>query len=230
MAKFTLRQVAAYCGGQVSPAFRDITVDGVCTDSRKLQPGQLFIALKGERFDGHDFIAQALEKGAAAAVSEREMEDLPVVVVEDSLRALGDLARAYRDLLPIKVVGITGSVGKTTTKEMIADILDSTFRTSRTAGNLNNNIGLPQSVLDIPEDYQAAVLEMGMNHFHEMSYLTSIARPDIAVITNIGTMHIEHLGSREGILRAKLEILGRAAAVEYVRVHPGSAAVFRYCE
>ena len=207
MAKFTLRQVAAYCGGQVSPTFRDITVDGVCTDSRKLQPGQLFIALKGERFDGHDFIAQALEKGAAAAISEREMADLPVVVVEDSLRALGDLARAYRDLLPIKVVGITGSVGKTTTKEMIADILDSTFRTSRTAGNLNNNIGLPQSVLDIPEDYQAAVLEMGMNHFHEMSYLTSIARPDIAVITNIGTMHIEHLGSREGILRAKLEIL-----------------------
>ena len=207
MAKFTLQQVADACGGQVAPEFAAVAVNGVCSDSRKLRQGQLFIALKGARFDGHDYIPEAIKAGAAGAISAREMPGLPVVVVPDTLRALGDLARFYRQSLEIKVIGITGSVGKTTTKEMIAGILETAFRTARTEGNYNNNIGLPQTVLEIPEDYQAAVLELGMNHFNEMSYLTSIAQPDIAVITNIGTMHIEHLGSREGILQAKLEIL-----------------------
>ena len=207
MAKFTLQQVADACGGQVVPEFAAVAVNGVCSDSRKLRQGQLFIALKGARFDGHDYIPEAIKAGAAGAISAREMPGLPVVVVPDTLRALGDLARFYRQSLEIKVIGITGSVGKTTTKEMIAGILETAFRTARTEGNYNNNIGLPQTVLEIPEDYQAAVLELGMNHFNEMSYLTSIAQPDIAVITNIGTMHIEHLGSREGILQAKLEIL-----------------------
>lgn len=207
MAKFTLQQVADACGGQVAPEFAAVAVNGVCSDSRKLCQGQLFIALKGARFDGHDYIPEVIKAGAAGAISAREMPGLPVVVVPDTLRALGDLARFYRQSLEIKVIGITGSVGKTTTKEMIAGILETAFRTARTEGNYNNNIGLPQTVLEIPEDYQAAVLELGMNHFNEMSYLTSIAQPDIAVITNIGTMHIEHLGSREGILQAKLEIL-----------------------
>ena len=207
MAKFTLQQIAAWCAGSVAPEFAEVTVDGVCSDSRRLQPGQLFVALKGERFDGHNFIPAAIADGAGGALSERQMPGLPVVVVPDTLRALGDLARCYRQSLKLKVVGITGSVGKTTTKEMIAGILETTYKTSRTEGNYNNNIGLPQTALNVPEDYEVAVLEMGMNHFKEMSYLTSIALPDIAVITNIGTMHIEHLGSREGILQAKLEIL-----------------------
>lgn len=207
MARFTLQQVADACGGRVESAFAQTEVNGVCSDSRKLCQDQLFVALKGARFDGHDYIASALQLGAAGAVSERKMPGQPVVVVPDTLRALGDLARYYRESLKIKVIGITGSVGKTTTKEMIAGILDTAYRTARTEGNYNNNVGLPQTVLEIQADDQAAVLEMGMNHFNEMSYLTQIARPDIAVITNIGTMHIEHLGSREGILQAKLEIL-----------------------
>ena len=207
MAKFTLQQIAAWCNGQVEPEFEQITVEGICSDSRKLQAGQLFVALRGEKFDGHNFIDAALDQGAVGALSEHAMPGKPVVVVQDTMRALGDLAREYRKSLDIKVVGITGSVGKTTTKEMIAGILETTFKTARTEGNFNNNIGLPQTALNVPEDFEAAVFEMGMNHFNEMSYLTSIALPDIAVITNIGTMHIEHLGTREGILQAKLEIL-----------------------
>ena len=207
MAKFTLQQIADWCGGSVAPEFAEVTVEGVCSDSRKLQPGQLFVALKGEKFDGHNFIAAAIDDGAAAALSQIEVPGLPVVVVENTLIALGDMAREYRKSLNIKVVGITGSVGKTTTKEMVAGILETSYKTARTEGNFNNNIGLPQTALNVPEDYEAAVFEMGMNHFKEMSYLTSIALPDIAVITNIGTMHIEHLGTREGILQAKLEIL-----------------------
>lgn len=205
--KLTLKQVAEWTKGRVAPEFEDITVNGVTSDSRETKEGQLFIPLRGETFDGHDYISAAMVR-CAATLSEQPLDPaVPAVYVEDTLRAYGDLARCYREQLSLSVIGVTGSVGKTTTKEMIAGILETAFRTARTEGNYNNNIGLPQTVLEIPEDYQAAVLELGMNHFNEMSYLTSIAQPDIAVITNIGTMHIEHLGSREGILQAKLEIL-----------------------
>lgn len=207
MKELTLQQLASWCGGKVAPEYEAIKVNGIQSDSRKVQPGELFLALHGERVDGHDYIPAAKGKGAVAALVSQESGELPCIVVENTLRAYGEIARHYREMLSFKVVGITGSVGKTTTKEMTACLLARSFHTARTEGNHNNNLGLPMTILDMPDDTEVAVLEMGMNHFGEMAYLTSIARPDIAIITNIGTMHIEHLGTREGILQAKLEIM-----------------------
>ena len=207
MKELTLQTIAQWCGGKVAPEHENITVRGVESDSRKVKPGDLFIALRGERVDGHDFIPAAKELGAAAALVSRASDTLPCVVVEDPLRAYGDLAKNYRRMLGIKVVGITGSVGKTTTKEMVASVLSRDFKTARSEGNHNNNLGLPMTIMHMPDDTELLVQEMGMNHFGEMAYLSSIAQPDYAIITNIGTMHIEHLGSREGILQAKLEIM-----------------------
>ena len=206
MGKITLQQAALWCGGKIDEKYKDVTFFGANNDSRKLEEGQLFVALKGER-DGHDFIPAALEKGAAAVLCTHCDGDYPAIVVEDTRIALGQIARGERQRLGVKVVGITGSVGKSTTKEMVACVLGSTYRVAKTPANHNNDIGLPMTVLSIPEDAEIAVLEMGMNHFGEISYLTSIAKPDLAVITNIGTVHVEYLGSVEGILRAKLEIL-----------------------
>ncbi len=206
MARITLAQAAQWCGGKVDPKYAEVSFLGANNDSRNVQPGQLFIALKGVR-DGHDFIPMALENGAAAVLCTHCDGDFPAIVVEDTRLALGQIAREERKRLNMKVVGITGSVGKSTTKEMIAAVLSTTYRVAKTPENHNNDIGMPMAILSIPEDTQVAVLEMGMNHFREISYLTSIALPDLAVIVNIGTMHIEHLGSKEGILQAKLEIL-----------------------
>ena len=206
MGRITLQQAAQWCGGRIDPKYSDVTFLGANNDTRKLEAGQLFIALKGER-DGHDFIGAALEKGAAAVLCERCDGDYPAIVVEDTRLALGDIARGERDRLGMKVVGITGSVGKSTTKEMVAAVLQSTYRVSKTPANHNNDIGMPMAILAMPEETQVAVLEMGMNHFREIAYLASIGKPDVAVIINIGNMHIEHLGSMEGILQAKLEIL-----------------------
>lgn len=206
MGRITLEQAALWCGGKIDSKYKDVTFFGANNDSRKLEKGQLFVALQGQR-DGHEFIPAALEKGAAAVLCTRCDGDYPAIVVEDTRLALGQIARGERERIGMKVVGITGSVGKSTTKEMVACILESTYRVSKTPENHNNDIGMPMAILDIPEDTEIAVLEMGMNHFGEIAYLTAIARPDIAVITNIGTVHIEHLGSVEGILRAKLEIL-----------------------
>ncbi len=206
MGTITLRQAAEWCGGQIDPKYVDVTFLGANNDSRRIQPGELFVALEGVR-DGHIFIPEALEKGAAAVLCSRCDGDWPAIVVQEPRRALGDIARQERRRIGMKVVGITGSVGKSTTKEMIACVLEGTYRVAKTPMNHNNDIGLPMAILAMPEDTQVAVLEMGMNHFREIAYLTSIARPDIAVIVNIGTMHIEHLGSMEGILQAKLEIL-----------------------
>ena len=206
MGKITLQQAAEWCGGRIDPKYAGVTFLGANNDTRKLEPGQLFLALKGAR-DGHEFIPQALEKGAAAVLCTHCDGDYPAIVVNDTRRALGDIARQERKRIGMKVVGVTGSVGKTTTKEMIACVLGSSFRVCKTPVNHNNDIGMPMAILSMPEDTQVAVLEMGMNHFREIAYLTSVALPDVAVITNIGTMHIEHLGSVEGILQAKLEIL-----------------------
>ncbi len=206
MSRMTLEQAARWCGGTVAPQYAQVSFLGASNDSRSLEPGQLFVALEGAR-DGHEFIPGALAAGAAAVLCSRCDGDFPAIVVRDPRKALGDIARQERMRLNLKVVGVTGSVGKSTTKEMIAGILSRKYRTGKTPVNHNNDIGMPMAILALPEDTEVAVLEMGMNHFGEMAYLTSIAAPDIAVITNIGTMHIEHLGSREGILHAKLEIL-----------------------
>ena len=206
MGRLTLKQAAAWCGGWVDPKYENIEFCGANNDTRLIQPGQLFIVLQGAR-DGHEFIPQALEKGAAAALCSRRVGDYPAIVVEDPRTALGDIARQERCRLNCKVVGITGSVGKSTTKEMVAAVLQGTYRTAKTPVNHNNDIGMPMAILAMPEDTEVAVLEMGMNHFREMAYLSSIAQPDIAIIVNIGSMHIEHLGSMEGIRKAKFEIL-----------------------
>ena len=208
MKELTLRRIADVTGGTVRPEYESVAVTGVCSDSRAVRPGDLFIALRGERTDGHRFLRSACGAGAAAVLTEEPADaDIPAVLVPDTLAAYGALAAARRKELHATVIGITGSVGKTTTKEMLACVLARRFRTAKSEGNHNNNLGLPMTIMDAPEDTEALVLEMGMNHFGEMTYLSSIAQPDMAIITNIGTMHIEHLGSREGILQAKLEIL-----------------------
>ena len=205
MGRITLEQAAQWCGGRIDPKYKDVTFLGANNDSRKLEAGQLFVALQGVR-DGHDFIPTALERGAAAVLCTHCDGDYPAIVVEDTRIALGDIARQERQRIGMKVVGITGSVGKSTTKEMVAAVLSTKYRVSKTPVNHNNDIGMPMAILAMPEDTQVAVLEMGMNHFREIAYLSNIGKPDVAVIVNIGTMHIEHLGSREGILQAKLEI------------------------
>ena len=206
MARITLAQAAAWCGGTIESKYADVTFLGANNDSRNVQPGQLFVALQGVR-DGHAFIPMALEKGAAAVLCTHCDGDYPAIVVEDTRIALGMIAREERKRIGMKVVAVTGSVGKSTTKEMIAAVLESSYRVAKTPANHNNDIGMPMAVLAMEEDTEVAVLEMGMNHFREIAYLTAIGQPNLAVIINIGTMHIEHLGSKEGILKAKLEIL-----------------------
>lgn len=206
MGKITLRQAAAWCGGAVEEKYAGVEFEGACNDTRQLQPGQLFIVLQGAR-DGHDFIPNAMARGAAAVLCTHKVGDYPAIYVADPRIALGQIAARERQRIGMKVVGITGSVGKSTTKEMVARVLQTTFRTAKTPANHNNDIGMPMALLAMPEDTEVAVVEMGMNHFREMAYLSQIARPDLAAIVNIGTMHIEHLGSMEGIRRAKLEIL-----------------------
>ena len=206
MGRITLQQAAQWCGGQIDDKYKDVTFLGATNDTRKLEQGQLFVALQGVR-DGHAFIPAALEKGAAAVLCSRCEGDYPAIIVEDPRIALGEIAKNERLRLQMQVVGITGSVGKTTTKEMVAAVLEKKYRVRKTPVNHNNDIGMPMAILSMPEDTEVAVLEMGMNHFREIAYLSGIAKPDVAVIVNIGTMHIEHLGSMEGILQAKLEIL-----------------------
>ena len=206
MAKLTLRQAAQWCGGTVEEQYAEVEFLGANNDTRLLQPGQLFLALQGSR-DGHDFIPAAMEKGAAAVLCSRKVGDYPAIYVEDPRTALGMIAREEIRRIGMKVVGITGSVGKSTTKEMVAKVLESTFKTCKTPANHNNDIGMPMAVLSMGEDTQVAVLEMGMNHFREIAYLSRIGRPHIGVIVNIGTTHMEFLGSQEGIRKAKMEIV-----------------------
>ena len=206
MGKITLRQAAAWCGGTVEEKYADIEFLGANNDTRILQPGQLFIVLQGAR-DGHDFIPMAMERGAAAVLCSRKVGDYPAIYVEDPRIALGQIAHAELKRIGAKVVGVTGSVGKSTTKEMIATVLESIYRTAKTPANHNNDIGMPMAILAMAEDTEVAVLEMGMNHFGEIEYLSNIAQPDVAVIINVGTMHIEFLGSQEGIRQAKMEIV-----------------------
>lgn len=206
MGKLTLKQAALWCGGFVEEKYENVEFFGANNDTRLIEPGQLFIVLQGAR-DGHDFIPMAMEKGASAALCSRRVGDYPCILVDDPRVALGEIARRERERIGAKVVAITGSVGKSTTKEMVASVLETTFRTGKTPVNHNNDIGMPMAILAMPEKTEVMVLEMGMNHFREMAYLSKIGKPDIAAIVNIGTMHIEHLHSREGIRDAKLEIL-----------------------
>ena len=182
--------------------------DCVCTDTRKITDGCLFIAIKGDNFDGHYFAAKAIESGAQAVIVEKDCGlGNRQILVESTRQALLDLAGYYRSLFNIPVVGITGSVGKTTTKEMTHAVMSVKYNTLKNEGNLNNEIGVPLTLFRLDKTHEAAVIEMGMSGFGEISRMTKAVRPDVAIISNIGVSHIEHLGSREGILRAKSEIL-----------------------
>ena len=212
MQPMTVKEIAAAVHGVWwNPREEMPVISDVSTDSRKLKPGCLFLPWVGERFDGHDFIDAALEAGAAGCLCARLPEKLRAdkfyIKVDDTRLALRDLAFAYKEKFQIPVVQITGSVGKTTTKEMIASVLSARFRTLKTPENFNNDIGTPLTLLGLGPEHQAAVIETGMNHFGEIRYLGELVQPDIAVISNVGDAHIENLGSREGILQAKSEIL-----------------------
>ena len=210
MKNMTLENIAAACGGQIYYMREDLaqeTAKGVVIDSRQIEPGYIFVATKGERVDGHRFIPDVFAKGALAVICEvLPEEDLgPCILVEDSFMALKQAAAFYRQQLDIRVVGITGSVGKTSTKEFIAAVLAEKYKVHKTAGNYNE-VGLPLTIFGIQDDDQIAVLEMGINTFGEMHRLSEVARPDICVMTNIGQCHLENLIDRDGILRAKSEI------------------------
>lgn len=210
MKNMSLQKIADACGGTYHGPEESLSREVSCVviDSRKIQKDGLFIAIRGARVDGHTFIPQVMEKGALCSVSEQDLGDVPYpyIKVDSCEQALKDIAEHYRRSLDIKVVGISGSVGKTSTKEMIASVLSQKYNVLKTEGNFNNEIGLPLTVFNLREEHEVAVLEMGISGFGEMTRLARIARPDICVITNIGVAHIENLGSRDGILRAKTEM------------------------
>lgn len=209
MKNLTLENIAAACGGELKNSNGNKSeASSVVIDSRKLISGGVFIATVGERVDGHDFIDAVSKNGALGVVCEKEPESClcPYILVKDSFRALREIAGYYRKQLPVRVVGITGSVGKTSTKEFIAAVLSVRYRVCKTQGNFNNEIGLPLTILSIGDEDEVAVVEMGISDFGEMERLTEIARPDTCVITNIGQCHLEKLGSRDGVLKAKTAI------------------------
>ncbi|MGG4041572.1 UDP-N-acetylmuramoyl-tripeptide--D-alanyl-D-alanine ligase [Bacillus smithii] len=207
----TIQQVAEMMGAPYELSHKDIVIQGVSIDSRKIEKGNLFVPLKGDHTDGHRYVETAFQNGAAASLWQKDVpnppEHFPIIMVDDTLEALQRLAKAYRDELSIKVVGVTGSNGKTTTKDIISSLLSSRYRVQKTEGNYNNHIGLPLTLLSLKQDTEAAILEMGMSSKGEIDFLTRMARPDIAVITNIGEAHLLDLGSREAIAEAKFEII-----------------------
>ena len=209
MKNMTLEHIAAVCGGTYIGNEADKTreIQGAVIDSRLVEKDYLFIPVRGEKVDGHSFIPSVFEKGALAVLSEEKLEspEGPYIRVENTLDAMKKIAADYRRGLDIKVVGITGSVGKTSTKEMIASVLAQKYNVLKTEGNLNNEIGLPLTIFKIREEHQVAVLEMGISEFGEMDRLSTMANPDICVITNIGLCHLENLITRDGILKAKTE-------------------------
>lgn len=210
MREMTLEHIAQACHGTYVGDSQKLQVEikGAVTDSRKVEEGFLFIPIKGARVDGHDYIPDVIVKGAAAVLSEKELTDcaVPYIRVGSSEQALKDIAEYYRSRLAIPIIGITGSVGKTSTKEMIASVLSEKYCVLKTEGNFNNEIGLPLTLLRIREEHEVAVVEMGISDFGEMHRLARMARPDICVITNIGICHLENLKNRDGILKAKSEI------------------------
>lgn len=210
MKHMSLQNIASACQGTYygEESKKELEITGVAIDSRKIEQGFLFVPIKGERVDGHNFIPQVMENGALCTLSEQELPnaDYPYILVDSTVQALQDLAKYYRSCLDIKVVGITGSVGKTSTKEMVASVLGEKYSVLKTAGNFNNEIGLPLTIFNIREEHEVAILEMGIDGFEQMHCLAKIARPDIGIITNIGYCHLESLGDRDGVLKAKTEM------------------------
>ena len=210
MKNLTLRNITRACQGTYhgNESLLDREVAGVTIDSRKVEKDFLFVAINGERFNAHQFIPDTIEKGALCVVSHEDLgdTDYPYILVEATGQALLDIAKLYRDSFDVKVVGITGSVGKTSTKEMIASVLAQKYNVHKTQGNFNNECGLPLTIFEMNEEHQVSVLEMGINHFGEMRKLSTVASPDICVITNIGVAHLEFLKTREGIMQKKTQM------------------------
>lgn len=206
MQTLTLKEIEQAVSGELKG--EDGVVSSISTDTRTIEENSLFVCVKGENFDAHLFAQKAVDNGAICVMAESEVDcSASVIYVESTRQAQLDLAKYYRCKFDIPVVGVTGSVGKTTTKEMISCVMQAKFRTLKTEGNFNNDIGLPRMIFRLDESYEAAVLEMGMNNSGEISVLTKAALPTCSVISNVGVSHIENLGSRENILKAKLEIL-----------------------
>lgn len=212
MIKRSLGQIAHMIGGKLSDEnFKDLVIEGISTDSRTISKNNLYIPLVGEVFDGRIFIKECEDKGASAFFIDNEYDikkniNIPYIRVEDTEEALRDLARAYRNELDIKIIGITGSNGKTTTKDLLSSVLSKKYKVQKTIGNLNNQIGVPKTILSLEEDTQIGVIELGTDNFGDISLTTSIAKPDIAAILNIGDSHLHNLKTREGIAKAKMEI------------------------
>ncbi|MEG0288607.1 MAG: UDP-N-acetylmuramoyl-tripeptide--D-alanyl-D-alanine ligase [Carnobacterium sp.] len=224
MFSLTVREIASAVGAQnATDKWADVEISAVGFDTRKLFSGSLFVPLIGDN-DGHAFIEKAIENGAKAAFWSRPLDEapteIPVIQVEDTLKALQALANYYLKKIHPKVIGITGSNGKTTTKDMTEAVVSSAYRVHKTQGNFNNHIGLPMTILEMPEDTEVIILEMGMNHADEIRVLSDLAEPDIAIITMIGESHIEYLGSRAGIADAKMEIIS-GLKPDGVLIYPG---------
>ncbi len=208
MKPLTLAAVAEFAKGALEQGRLEDKVNAVSTDTRTIQPGALYVPLRGERFDGHDFVQQAADAGAAAVMAGRGVDvtvpgNCALLRVADTLLGLQTLAKRYREHLGLTVIGVTGSSGKTTTKDLIAAVLSAEFAVSATAGNFNNHIGLPLTILSADDRHEMGVWEMGMSNPGEIAALAALAQPDVAVITNVGVAHIEFLGSREAIASEK---------------------------
>jgi len=216
MKMLTCKEIILATNGILVSGKNEQEILGVSTDSRSIQAGNLFIPIKGEKFDGHSYINNALENGAIGTLTQQDLfcedgyedkyDNKIIIRVKDTLKALRDIAVYYRQKFAIPFIGITGSVGKTSTKDMIARVMEQEYIVLKTQGNFNNEIGVPLTIFNLDDTYQAAVVEMGMSAIGEISRLTSIVRPKVAVITNVGISHIEKLGSRQNILKAKMEI------------------------
>ncbi|MEB7780286.1 UDP-N-acetylmuramoyl-tripeptide--D-alanyl-D-alanine ligase [Mammaliicoccus fleurettii] len=209
MMNIKLRKIKEWIDCEIQEGYLDEVVQGTCIDSRKIEKSNLFIPFKGENVDGHRFVSQTLENGAGASFWQKDIPNPPkgpIIFVEDTLVALQDLAKSYLRYVNPKVVAITGSNGKTTTKDMVECVLNKSFKVKKTQGNYNNEIGCPLTILDLDEDTEVSILEMGMSGFGEIRELTLLAEPDVAIVTNIGESHMQDLGSREGIAKAKFEI------------------------
>jgi len=209
MESLLLKEIVKAVNGECDSQYQDMRIYRICTDSRKTKTGDMFIALEGENFDGHDYVQAAIQNGASAVLVSKPVtvKEVPVIQTENTLKALWQLSTYYRQKFTKPVIAVTGSVGKTSTKDMIATILSAKYAVHKSQANFNNHIGMPLTILELENHHDVMVVEMGMRGFGEIRQLTHIAKPSIAVITNIGVSHIERLGSRENILKAKLEIV-----------------------
>src|SRR5437016_458123 len=208
MNRLSILEIAEFAGAAVSSGHRKTLIDKISTDSRTLKHGELFVALRGENFDAHSFVESVAKAGAAGAIvdsnwTDKTPENFALIRAEDTLQAYQNLAANYRKSLPLKVVAITGSNGKTSTKDFTAAVLSRRFRVTKTQGNFNNHVGLPRTILEATSRDEIGVWEIGMNHPGEITALAKLAAPDVAIITNIGVAHIEFMGSREKIAEEK---------------------------